>query len=161
MIAGATIAAMQLALRAALAAMVAMAVAQWSGMEFPLLAMISAVIVTDLSPLRTRQLALPRLAGTVLGAGIGAVTASVVGPEVWGIALGILIAMFVAQMSGLSGAAKLAGYVCGIVVLEHHADAPAYAVYRFLETVLGIGVAVIVSFVPRLIAAEPAAERHP
>jgi hypothetical protein len=47
----------------------------------------------------------------------------------------------------LSQAAKVAGYIAGIVVLEHSASPWWYATKRFLETVLGIGSAFLVSVV--------------
>jgi uncharacterized membrane protein YgaE (UPF0421/DUF939 family) len=113
--------------------------------------MIAAVIVTDLSPAHTRELALPRLAGTVIGAGIGAAAVPVLGGGVWTMALGVLVAMFMAQTLKWPEAAKLAGYVCGLVVLEHGDQAWTDALLRFVETVLGIAAAVLVSLVPKLI----------
>ena len=151
-----TLSALQLATRASAGAVIALLIAQWLHLQFPLYAMIAAVIVTDLSPVRTRQLALPRLAGTVLGAGIGAVAVVALGTGALAIAVGVLIAIFVAQVTRMSEAAKLAGYVCGLVVLEHAAEPWVYALFRFIETVLGIGVAVAISVVPKLIAVERA-----
>jgi hypothetical protein len=44
-------------------------------------------------------------------------------------------------------AARVAGYVCGIVVLAHRTDAWSYAFFRFIETTLGTGVDWLTSFV--------------
>jgi uncharacterized membrane protein YgaE (UPF0421/DUF939 family) len=66
----------------------------------------------------------------------------------------VLVAMFMAQTLKWPEAAKLAGYVCGLVVLEHGDQAWTYALLRFVETVLGIAAAVLVSLVPKLIVIE-------
>jgi hypothetical protein len=49
---------------------------------------------------------------------------------------------------------KVAGYICGIVLFEHAGHAWSYAVFRLVETLLGIGVAIAVSFFPKLIRFE-------
>ena len=54
----------------------------------------------------------------------------------------------------LDAAAKVAGYVCGIVILSHDAAPWGYAVYRVIETLLGIAMAVLVSLVPKLMRVE-------
>ena len=154
-----TTAAVQLSTRAAAAAGISVIVARLLDLPFPLYAMIAAVIVTDLSPVRTRQLAVPRIVGTVLGASVGAGLTSLADPNVWLLMLGILGVMFAAQMLRLHDAAKLAGYVCGIVLLEHRDAAWTYAVYRLIETLVGIGVAVLVSLVPKLMREATAEER--
>jgi uncharacterized membrane protein YgaE (UPF0421/DUF939 family) len=140
-----------LSIRAALAAGLAVAIAQLLGLQHPLYAMISAIIVTDLSPLQTRQLGFQRLAGTLLGATVGAALTNFFPPGPWAIALSILTAMFLSHLLHLQGAAKVTGYVCAIVVLDHAGHPWVYALYRLLDTVLGIGLAVMVSFVPKLI----------
>lgn len=143
----------QLAVRAALAAGVSIGLARLLQLEYPIYALVAAVIVTDFSPLETRRLGLLRLIATVIGAVIGGALRSVLEPSAWAIGLGILLAMAVCQ-GRLKGSAKVAGYISGIVMLDHGENVAVYAVYRFVETAIGIGVAWAISFVPRLIRIE-------
>jgi len=140
----------RLSVRAALAAGLAVAIAELLRLPYPIYALIAAVIVSDLSPAKTRQLGFQRLMGSVLGAAVGAVVSLFLPPAAWTIGLGVLIAMFLSHLVHLPAAAKLAGYVCGIVVIGHTDDAWFFGFYRLIETMLGIGIAVLVSFVPKL-----------
>ena len=150
--------ALQLSLRAAVSAGLAVAMAQFLELPYPIYALIAAVIVLDLSPSTTQQLALQRLAGTLLGATVGAVLSYALPPGPVAIGVCILVAMLLSYMVHLSAAAKLAGYVCGIVVLSHGAHAWSYAVYRVIETFVGIAMAVLVSLVPKLMRVDIPAE---
>ena len=143
--------AFQLSIRAALSAGLAVAIAELLRLQYPLYALIGAVIVSDLSPSQTRQLGLRRLAGSALGATVGAAISSFLPSDPWAVGLSVLVAMFLSHLLRLQGADKLSGYVCGIVVLGHCDHAWAYGLYRLTETILGIGMAVVVSLVPKLI----------
>jgi|ERR1043166_2412710 uncharacterized membrane protein YgaE (UPF0421/DUF939 family) len=142
--------ALQLSLRAAVAATLALALAQVLKLQHPGYAMISAVIVTDLQPAETRNLAPPRLVGTLIGGVFGAAINSVLPPSLWTIASGIMISMFVGDLMSLPATAKVAGYVCGIILLDHGHAPWSYAFFRMVETALGIGTAICVSIVPKL-----------
>lgn len=141
---------LQLSLRAAIAAGLALGIGEFFRLQFPIYAMISAVIVTDLDPAQTRKLGLPRLAGTVLGAGLGAVICTLLSPGAWEVGLGVFLAMFLSHLLGLQGAAKVAGYVCGIVLLAFDGAPWSYATYRTIETMIGIALAILISLVPKL-----------
>jgi uncharacterized membrane protein YgaE (UPF0421/DUF939 family) len=145
------ISAFQLSIRAALSAGLAVAIAQLLHLQYPLYALIGAVIVTDLSPLQTRQLGLQRLAGTFLGATVGATFSRFLPPGPWTIGFSILAAMLLSNVLRMQSAVKITGYVCGIVILDHHGHPWSYAMHRLIETFLGIGVALLVSLVPKLI----------
>ena len=145
---------LRMPLRAALAAVLAITIARYMRLEFPLYALIGAVIVTDLSAARTRQLGLARFAGTILGAALGAMVSSAFGHlqhfRSLGIGIGVLAAMLLSNLLGMKDTAKVAGYVCGIVLLNHTDQPWSYALQRTIETILGIGAAVLVSLIPKL-----------
>lgn len=134
----------------------AVAIAQYLELQYPVYALIAAVIVLDLSPSKTLQLALQRLAGTLLGATVGAVLSYSLPEGPLAILVSILVAMLLSYVVHLQAAAKLAGYVCGIVILFHAHDTHpwSYALYRVMETFLGIAMAVLVSLVPKLMRVE-------
>jgi uncharacterized membrane protein YgaE (UPF0421/DUF939 family) len=146
--------ALQLSVRAASSAGLAVAIAQVLDLEYPIYTLLAAVIVMDLSPSKTQQLALQRLVGTLVGATVGAALSYVLPPGPLSVGFSILTAMLLSYVVHVQAAAKLAGYVCGIVVLAHGADPWSYALYRTIETFLGIGVAVLVSLVPKLLRIE-------
>jgi uncharacterized membrane protein YgaE (UPF0421/DUF939 family) len=137
--------------RAALAASLSVAFAWLCRFEDPIYALIAAVIVTDLSPSRTSKLGLQRVVATILGATCGATLSQVLLPSAWAIALGILVAMVLTHMARVPDGARVSGYICGIVMLAHGTRPWSYAFNRLIETVLGIAVAWLLSFVPKLV----------
>ena len=107
----------------------------------------------DSSPSKTRHLALQRMAGTLLGA--------MVGPDQLPSAIGSGGSRgqhpdgHAAQLRcSPAGRGQMAGVVSGITLLAHAANPWPYAVDRLIETLLGITMAVLVSFVPKLLRVE-------
>ena len=108
----------------------------------------------DLSPSKTRQLAAQRLMGTLLGATVGAALSYLLPSGPLAIVVSIAIAIVLSYLVHLQDGAKLAGYTCGLVVFAYGARPWSHALYRVAETLLGIGTAVLVSFVPKLMRVE-------
>lgn len=131
-----------------------MAIAQLSHLPYPIYALLAAVIVTDLSPSRTRKLGLERLVATVIGASCGAGLRPILPPDGWAVGLTILVAMFTSHVVRAHDSAKVAGYVAGIVIFAHGTHPWTYAFLRFAETILGVLVAWVLCFVPVLVRIE-------
>ena len=141
---------LQLSLRAGVAAGAALAIARLLDLQYPIYALIAAVLVMDLSPSKTLKLAAQRLMGTLIGATVGAALSHVLPSGPLAVVVSIAIAMLLSYLVHVQDGAKLAGYTCGLVVFAYGARPWSYAVYRVAETLLGIGAAVLVSFVPKL-----------
>lgn len=148
----------QLALRAAVAAGIALAIAELAELQHPLFSAIAAVIATDLSPLQSRKLGSIRLVATVIGAVCGAALTPLLpsGPVAVGIA--ILVAMLICTLTRAQDGARVAGYICAIIVFEDSSAPWIYAWSRFVETALGVVVAWCISYVPKLISTKKARE---
>jgi uncharacterized membrane protein YgaE (UPF0421/DUF939 family) len=141
--------ALQLSLRAACAAGLSFWIATLLGADYAIYALVASVLVTDLSPATSRRLALRRLAGTVVGATAGASLSYLLPIGPIAIAAAILAAMLVAYVARLEdAAARVAGYVAGIVIFAHGAHPWLYAFDRAWETVIGIITALAVGSVP-------------
>ena len=146
--------AIQISVRAALAAALAFWVAELLGADYAIYALVAAVIVTDLSPAKSRRLAVQRMAGTI----IGAVTVLPNGPVA--LALAIFGAMMVTQACRFEiSAARVAGYVAAIVMFAFRDDPWRYAFDRAWETLVGIGSALIVGLVPLWMRKEKARQQ--
>jgi len=141
----------QLIVRAALAATLSLVCARLWKLEYPVYAMLAAVIVTDLVPSRSRKMGVRRLAATVVGAGCGGLLSLVFPSAPWAVGLAIAAAMLICVVVRVPEAAKVAGYTCGIVVLSHGAEPWRYAYFRLIETGLGILMAWLISLLPKLI----------
>jgi uncharacterized membrane protein YgaE (UPF0421/DUF939 family) len=148
------VAGIQLAVRASVGASIALGTAQLVGLQYPVFAFIAAVIATDLTPAQTRELGVGRVLATLVGAATGATLTLVLPPAPWAVGASIIVAMLFAEFLGASGGSRIAGYICGLLVIEHPGDAWHYGFFRLLETALGVTVAWLISYVPKLMRAD-------
>jgi len=145
---------LQLAVRASVAAVVSLLLARLLQLPFPLYAFIGAVIVTDLDPAQTRELGVRRVLSTIIGAATGAGLSIALPAGPLAIGISIFVAMMLCSALNVRGGAKVAGYICGIVLLDHSSEPWTYAAFRLAETLIGVGIAWAISYVPKLIRAE-------
>jgi len=110
-------------------------------------ALIAAVIVSDAAPEAIRHLGFHRLVGTAVGAVLGGLLAVLCGHALWAVGLATFLTILVCQFPHFKDAAKVGGYVTGVVILGYAAAPWRYAWDRFLETAVGIAFAMPVRFV--------------
>lgn len=135
------------AIRAALASVGAVGCLHLLHVTGGMYALIAAVIVSDAAPEAIRHLGAQRLLGTAIGAVLGGLLAVLCGHALWAVGLATFLTILVCQLSPFKNAAKVGGYVAGVVILGYAAAPWRYAWDRFLETALGIAFAMLVCFV--------------
>jgi len=141
----------QLALRAGIAAGVALEIARISKLDFPIYAAVAALIVTDLKPSQSTNLGLHRIVATILGAGCGGVLGTLLSAQSWAVGASIAIAMLISHLVQGKDGVRVAGFTCGIIIATV-GDAPwHFALDRLMETLIGVVVAWAVSHIPKLI----------
>ncbi len=144
----------QLALstRVTVAALVSLALAQWLQLPLPLWAVLTAVIVTQMSVGRSLKATLDYLLGTVGGAIYGGAIAVLV-PHSSETALLMVLALAVAPLALVAAinprfsAAPITAVIVLLVPLITHASPLASALDRVIEVALGGVTGLVVSFV--------------
>ena len=143
--------ALRLPVRAGLAAGVAYWAAEAMGLGGPIYALVSAVVVTEVDAAHTRKLALPRMLGTLVGAAVGTLAALSIPARPLMVAAGVAAAMVICGLLRVPAAARVAGYVSGILMVGFAVDPWAHARDRIGATLVGIVAAALVSLVPLLL----------
>jgi uncharacterized membrane protein YgaE (UPF0421/DUF939 family) len=135
----------KMALKIAIASAISLIIAQGLQWEYPFYAVIAAIIVMSSTHGSTLKLGIQRLIGTTIGAIAGAIFAITLGSNSLSLALCVFVTIFFASYWKFNEAAKLAGYIAAIVILSHSQSPWIYAWHRYLETFLGISVALLVN----------------
>lgn len=141
----------QLGVRAAVGGSLSLAIAQFFRLDFPVFAFIAAIITTDLDPAQSRALGVRRLAATLVGGLCGATISSALPPTPWTLGVSILVAMLICQLLPIRDGARIAAYISGLIVFDQRVEPWHYATLRMVETVIGVAVAWLISYVPKLI----------
>jgi uncharacterized membrane protein YgaE (UPF0421/DUF939 family) len=134
------------AFKAAVAGVIALYAAELLKLPQAYWAPISAFIVLHSDVKSTFQASLNRLAGTAIGAVLGAVFVYLLGSHILWMGLAVFITVVICAGLKLKESYRLACVTVAIVMLIKSAGSPwATAMYRFLEVALGIAVALAIS----------------
>jgi uncharacterized membrane protein YgaE (UPF0421/DUF939 family) len=134
------------ALKTGVAAVLALYLAHFLGLQESYWAAISAIIVmySDLS--NTLKASIQRLVGTAIGVTIGGIFAALFGQQLWAFGVAVTLTVLVCVLLGFEDAVRLAGVAVAIVMLFAQPGRPWVApLHRFLEVSFGLAVAVAVS----------------
>lgn len=134
-----------IAVRCALAALGSVEVSRRLGLPFPIYALISAIMVTEYHGEETRQLSATRFLGNVLGITAGGVMGTFLGGHSWVIGLAAFVMILLCYLFDFAIAAKYAAFVAALTVMDHSGNPWIYGSDRILETLIGIGFAVLMS----------------
>ena len=146
--------------RDAIAAVASLSLARMFSLPEPYWACITTFVVLQSKLGPTFTVSWQRLAGTALGATIGALLSIYFGTKLLAFAAGVFLVGLICASLGLQNSARLANITLAIVMLVVHTESPAMiAIHRFLEVAIGIGVALAVTAVWE--EAEPAAAAKP
>jgi uncharacterized membrane protein YccC len=135
----------KIAFKTAVAATLSYIIATAFHWQYPFYAVVAAIIVISPTAGNTWTLSIQRLIGTTIGAVGGALFAIAFGNSPWSLMGSVFLTILLTSVWKFNEAAKLAGYLSAIVILNYHHSPWLYAWGRFLETLLGIGAAVVVN----------------
>jgi len=136
------------AVKTSFAATLALYLAGLLQLPEPYWAAVSAIIVMQSDLVELERASISRLAGTAIGALVGACAVSLLGTRLWSFALAVLLTTLICAVIGRWETYRFAGVTVAIVMLiTHHGTPWMVALHRFLEVSFGIVVAFVVTFV--------------
>jgi uncharacterized membrane protein YgaE (UPF0421/DUF939 family) len=134
-----------IATRCALAALGAVEVSWRFGLNYPIYALIAAILVTEYHGEETRQQSVTRLLGNALGITAGCLLVTLFGSHSWVIGFAAFLMILFCYYFDFAVAAKYSAFVAALTVMDHSSHPWSYGRDRFLETLIGVGFAVLMS----------------
>jgi uncharacterized membrane protein YgaE (UPF0421/DUF939 family) len=134
-------------IRTGIASLLVVATLRFFGDNQPLSAIVAVALVTDGDPVTTRRRSVQRLLGAVLGAMVGVLFISSGSWNILLMAAAISCAMLLCAVLKLHYGMRMAGYMAGVLVLQHSDAIWAYSLNQFIEIAVGVGYAVLLSFI--------------
>ncbi|GGN98023.1 FUSC family protein [Saccharibacillus kuerlensis] len=134
--------------KTALAVLICLLISKLLNLEYPFYAAIATIIAMESSITSSYAAGKNRTMGTLVGAAFGGLFAFIGPHNAYLSALGIIGVIAVCNMLKWNKSVSIAGIVFLAIMLnlQPHEAPFAYAVHRVLDTLLGIGVAVLVNY---------------
>jgi hypothetical protein len=135
----------QLAIKTALAAVLAWSIPQLLHWNYSIYAVIASIIVMGLTSGNTFKLSLQRVSGTLIGGLIGSICVLTLGTNPLSLGISVFVGIYLASYLKFKEAAKLSGYVAALIVVTHSQKPWLQGWGRLVETLFGVGVALVVN----------------
>ena len=155
--------ALRRAVKVALAAVVATAIARVLQLPVPWFATLAAVTAVEITLRVSMVAARNAIVGAAAGALIGLGLAEVAKDRLWAVGVAVLVPSIVFGLARMEPIARQAALVASVIVLipvETQLTTPEFAAVRFAETVIGILVALLVNATVLPPRAHRGARRH-
>jgi uncharacterized membrane protein YgaE (UPF0421/DUF939 family) len=136
-----------ISIRCALAALGSVEVSRYLGLHYPIYALVAAIMVTEYHGEETRKQSATRFMGNSIGIISGGVLSSLLGSQAWVIGLAAFFMILFCYYFGLAIAAKYSAFVAALTVMDHSDTPWLYGRDRIIETIIGIGFAVLMSLI--------------
>lgn len=133
--------------KTALAVAICVAISQLLKLEYPFYAAIAAIISMESSLTLSFKVGRNRMLGTLVGAFVGFVFASIQPENAILCGIGIVIIIFILNKLNWNSSISIAGIVFIAIMVNLEGHSPLlYGAHRILDTFIGIGVALVVNF---------------
>lgn len=134
-------------IKTAIAIFICLVIANILKLEYPFYAAIATVISMENSVTNSFTAGKNRVMGTFVGAGVGLAFASIQPENVWLCALGTIVVIYLCNLLKWNKSVSIASIVFLAIMLNLQGASPfQYSINRITDTLIGVGVAVMVNY---------------
>jgi len=116
-----------------------------SGSQYPFYAVLSVIVVMQPTLGTTWQSSLRRIGGTLVGIPLGGLLAMYHVPAPWALGVGVAAAVGICTRLDLRDGVSVSAFALASIVVNHPNEPWLFAAHRFLDTMIGIAIAVAVN----------------
>lgn len=134
-------------IKTAISIFVCLIIANVLHLEYPFYAAIATVISMENSVTNSFAAGKNRVMGTFVGAGVGLAFASIQPENVWLCALGTIVVIYLCNLLKWNKSVSIGSIVFLAIMLNLQGASPLqYSLNRIIDTLIGVGVAVVVNY---------------